>query len=167
MKKAYYSFKASDFEKFDSVDKNGELKYSKMSDLGMSLPEDNILFFEGKKRTFLSCERYGSNVRELVSGERFKIKISKVKDSENYVISISSKNLGLRLKREIPFTSSIPGAKISGFLNYLKENSLLENYVNGIINYVEEANESNKAYYDIIDGPSKSLKKEISNLAKK
>lgn len=167
MKKAYYSFNANDFEKFDSVDKNGELKFSLMSDLGMSLPEDNMLFFEGKRKKFLSFERYGSNVRELVSGEKFKIKISKVKDSENHVISISSKKLGLRLKKEVPFTSSISGAKISGFLNYLKESNLLENYVNGIINYIDEAYQSNKEYYDIIYGPSKSLKKEISNLAKK
>lgn len=166
MKKAYYIFNPEEFEIFDCVDKNGNIFKKKIENFNMIQKEDNILIFEGKKRTFLNEVSYGSNVKELVSGNKYKIKIVKEKNNSYSVCICSRKNKYILSKPQKIEDSIISGQRVSGFLRYLKKENLINDYVAKVIEFNDTISSSIDEYNKIINGPTLEDKEYLKKIIK-
>ncbi len=168
MKKVYYVLRPSDFELFSSVDREGEVTYERAENFEGLDAADSLLFFEGKKFNFLGMTFYGKTVKELVTGQKFKIQIMQPTDaSTNRTMSVYSKDLGIRTMEPRSFKRSIvSNTKIVGFFDYLKENSLFDQYISENVEFVKTAQECNQEYQRVVTGPSGELKRELRSAAR-
>lgn len=168
MKKVYYVLKPSDFEFFSSVDREGEFNYERASDFNGLDSEDSLLFFEGKKFNLFGITFYGKTVKELVTGEKFKIQIIQPENAnDRRTMNVYSKDLGTRTVEPKSFKRSVVSSnKIMGFMDYLKEDNLFDTYAQSCASYVKTAQECNQEFQRIANGPDGSLKRELRSSAK-
>lgn len=168
MKKVYYVLKPSDFEFFSAVDREGEFEFEKAKDFEGLEKEDSLLFFEGKKFNLFGFTFYGKTVKELVTGEKFKIQILQPSDANNHrTMNVYSKDLGTRTSSAKSFNGSIVrSTKIMGFMDYLKENELFDTYAQNCAGYVKTAQECNLEYQRVVSGPNGALKRELRSSAR-
>lgn len=168
MARAFYQLKSSDFEVYEAVNKNGEYSFNVAKDFDMENKEDNVIFFEGKKNRLFGRTRYSRNVKELVTGEKFKIREVRNSESKFLFLEFYSKNLLIKTRKPIRFEENLcSGSRIVGFINFLKENKLYERYVLNVVNFFDYVRTKKDEYLQVCNGPDSDMIRELRDTAKK
>ena len=167
----YFLVRPSEFWKYDDVDINGEYPHTKVDNFKVS---DNrklnsmynyIMIEVPYKRNKIGDKmvRFTSVGNEIFTGSKFFVEVIYNPDTDENEVNLCSDELGLYLNQPIALNRVIiKNSKVSGLINYLKENEeLFKSYCYNLDTTFEASRFYKQRHDETIEGLSKSTKREL------
>ena len=167
----YFLIRPNEFWKYDDVDVNGEYPHIKVDNFKVSDNKElnsmyNYFMIEVPyKRNKIGDQviRFSSVGKEIFTGSKFYVEVVYHQELNENQVSLFSEELGLYLIHPIPLKEVITkNSKVSGLINYLKENDeLFESYCKNLDNTIEASRFYKQRHDDTMEGLSRSTKREL------
>ena len=163
-KKMYFSFEPHNFNIYDTVSRDGELKFKSCDDFDLEDPFFNQLIFVANKKRLKGTIK----MKEIVTGNKLVLKIIPRSENPDYVKAYSNR-LNLRSTGYIqPETTVIGNSAVTGFFNELaSDEEVKKSYVDNVVQFFVNARvQSNQFKKDQV-GPDKQIIKNVRSLSKR
>lgn len=166
----YFLVRPSAFWRYEDVDIEGNYPRVGVEDFVVSEDDAlnnkfNYLIFEVpyKESRLGNKIKYASQARELITGQKFDLIIGKGSESNEDMVILKSKTLGMYLKKPLKLNSiQTKSSKVSGLVNYMKEDTQLFKEYSFCLDTTFEAAYFYKGRHDeTLYGPSNSSKREL------
>lgn len=163
-KKMYFSFQPQDFNIYDTVSREGELKFKNCDEFDFDDSFFNQLIFVANKKRLKGTIK----MKEMVSGTKLVLKIIPRSENPDYVKAYSNR-LDLRSAGYIqPESILMCNSAVTGFFNELSQDEELKrSYVDNVVQFFANARAQSNQFKQDQVGPDKKTMKNIRSLSKR